>query len=102
MRTQNRQVAVVVIDHLDGNTKLILAFNILLKKIMDWNYIGFILEALGEILIGVMIIIVHRHVLREHKIDSDVLRQMKREQAIGMFSVALMTIGFFLQVFYRG
>lgn len=68
---------------------------------MNWNFIGFILESIGEIFLGIMIIIVHRHVIKEHKIDDDVLKQMKREQIIGLISIILVTVGFLLQLLYR-
>ncbi|MDF1498454.1 MAG: hypothetical protein P1P85_03845 [Patescibacteria group bacterium] len=68
---------------------------------MDWYFVGFVFESIGEILLGIMIIVVHRHVLREHKIDEDVLKQMKREQVIGILAVVLMAMGFLLQMFFN-
>lgn len=68
---------------------------------MSYNAIGFILTTMGEILLGAMVLIIHWHILKEHRIDADVLKQMKQEQFLGVFAITSIVIGFFLQVFYK-
>lgn len=65
---------------------------------MNYTIIGFVLTTIGEILLGTMVLIIHWHILKEHKIDVDVLKQMKQEQFLGVFAVASIVTGFFLQV----
>lgn len=68
---------------------------------MNHNIIGFVLTTMGEVLLGAMVLIIHWHILKEHRIDADVLKQMKQEQFLGAFAIASIVIGFFLQVFYK-
>ena len=66
---------------------------------MDWNLFSRTLEILGEVLLGVTILNVHFHVMKEHKIDKDVLKQMKLEQVLGILGVCLIILGFLIEVF---
>ena len=68
---------------------------------MSTEIIGFILTTTGEILLGAMVLIIHWHILKEHRIDADVLKQMKQEQFLGAFAIISIVTGFFLQVFYK-
>jgi len=68
---------------------------------MNYNVIGFVLTTMGEILLGAMVLIIHLHILKEHKIDADVLKQMKQEQFLGILAIASIVIGFFLQVSFK-
>ena len=68
---------------------------------MDHNIIGFVLTTTGEILLGAMVLIIHWHILKEHRIDADVLKQMKQEQFLGAFAIASIIIGFFLQISFK-
>lgn len=47
---------------------------------MNWFIVGTTFDLLGKILIGIAVLLVHKQVMKEHKIDKDVLKQMKREQ----------------------
>lgn len=68
---------------------------------MNWFEIGLTLDVLGKILLGLTVLIVHSHVLKEHKIDTDVLRSMKKEQILGITGIILIIIGYFLQLFSK-
>ena len=68
---------------------------------MSYNAIGFVLTTTGEILLGAMVLIIHWHILKEHRIDADVLRQMKQEQLLGVLAIISIVIGFLLQVLYK-
>ena len=65
---------------------------------MNYDAIGFILTTTGEVLLGAMVLIIHWHILKEHRIDADVLRQMKQEQFLGILAIMSIVTGFILQV----
>ncbi len=68
---------------------------------MTLEFIGFTLDVLGKILVAYTAIMVHYRVWREHKIDEKVFRAMKKESLVGILGVALMVIGYFLQIPYK-
>jgi len=65
---------------------------------MNITFIGFTLDTLGEILLGVTVLKVHFHVIKEHKIDTDVLKEMRLEQVLGILAVILIIVGYLLQL----
>jgi len=65
---------------------------------MNYDIIGFILTTTGEILLGAIVLIIHWHILKEHKINESVLKQMKQEQFLGIFAILSIALGFLLQV----
>ena len=65
---------------------------------MDLFNIGLTLDAAGKVLLGVTVLMVHQHVLKEHKIDGDVLRAMRLEQVVGALAVVLIVAGYILQI----
>ncbi len=68
---------------------------------MNMEIIGFVLTTTGEILLGAMVLIIHWHILKEHKIDADVLKQMKQEQFLGAFAIISIVIGFLMQASFK-
>ena len=68
---------------------------------MNGDIIGFTLTTIGEILLGVTILIIHWHILKEHKIDEKVLKQMRQEQVLGVLAVTFIMIGFLLQISHK-
>lgn len=65
---------------------------------MNNQFIGFTLQVIGEVLIGLTAIMVHRRVWKEHKINPIVYKEMQREQIIGVFGIILLVIGYFMQL----
>ncbi len=65
---------------------------------MNSFIIGATFDVIGKILIGIAVLLVHKHILREHKIDKDVLKQMKKEQIIGLLGIIFILIGYFIHV----
>ncbi|MFQ5717371.1 MAG: hypothetical protein ACE5GQ_09760 [Nitrospinales bacterium] len=65
---------------------------------MNWVVIGFSADTLGKILLGFTVLKVYWHVLREHKVDADVLRQMRQEQVLGTLGIGLIIVGYLLQL----
>jgi len=68
---------------------------------MDWFNVGLTLDTLGKIMLGITVLMVHWHVLKEHKIDADVLRAMKRERALALLAILLIIAGYVLQLLFR-
>ena len=68
---------------------------------MNLEIMAITLDAAGKIILGITVLAVHWHVLKEHKIDRDVLRQMKKEKVIGIFGIVLLISGYLLEVFIK-
>ena len=60
---------------------------------------GATFDVIGKVLIGIAVLFVHKHILEEHKIDKDVLKQMKKEQLIGGLGILFVLIGYVIHVF---
>lgn len=63
--------------------------------------IGLTIDTLGKILLGITVLMVHWHVVKEHKIDVDVLSMMKKEQILGILGIVLIIIGYVLQILFH-
>ncbi len=64
--------------------------------------VGLTIDTFGKVLLGLTVLRVHWHVLREHRIGIDVLRTMKREQVLGSLSILLIVVGYVLQLLGHG
>ncbi len=64
----------------------------------DLFVIGLTLSALGKVMLGMTVLVVHWRVLKDHRIDEDVLREMRREQVVGIIAVLLVITGYTLQM----
>jgi hypothetical protein len=62
------------------------------------EFTGQTLQVIGEVMIGLTAIMVHRRFWKEHKIDTAVYREMKREQTIGIIGIIMLIVGYLLQV----
>lgn len=65
---------------------------------MNWFIIGTTFDVMGKVLIGITVLIVHRHVLKEHRITKDVLKQMRKEQILGLLGIVFILIGYFIHI----
>lgn len=63
--------------------------------------IGLSIRTLGEVLIGYTAIRVHWRFWKEHTVDEKVFSEMKSEQTIGIVGIALLLIGFTLEVIVK-
>lgn len=61
-------------------------------------YAGLGVGTLGKVILGVAVWRVHEYILKEHKIDNIVLRAIRRERYITAAGVALIIIGYILEV----
>lgn len=62
-------------------------------------WIGLTLSTAGELLIALMVLRVHRDVLREHKIGKKTEKDLRLEMTVGMLGVALIIAGYVLQMY---
>lgn len=65
---------------------------------MNIEFIGFTSDVIGKVLIAYTVIMVHWRFWKEHKVDEEVFKEMRRERIIGLLGIALMIIGYFLQI----
>ena len=66
--------------------------------IFDLIFIGLTLTTIGEILLGVAVLLVHQKVRHDHGIDGPVLKEIKREKNITILAIILIIIGYILQI----
>ena len=69
---------------------------------MDLLFWGLTAGIAGEVLIGVAVMSVHWRIVKEHKIDRVVLREMRRERNLALICIALMVLGYILKVSHFG
>ncbi|MDP6387696.1 MAG: hypothetical protein QGG63_00195 [Candidatus Pacebacteria bacterium] len=69
---------------------------------MDLLFWGMTLSITGEVLIGLAVLNVHRHIVKEHKIDEDVFCAIKREKRIALTGIVLMIAGYVMQMYANG
>lgn len=67
--------------------------------LVNMEIFGLFLRTLGEIMIGFTVVMVHRRVWKEHKIDEKVYKDMKREQVIVGVGITLLIVGFLIEVY---
>jgi hypothetical protein len=60
--------------------------------------LGYTIQTIGEVLVGLTVILVHHRVLDEHRIDKKVLRILRKEQLIGGFAIAMIITGYILHM----
>lgn len=62
--------------------------------------IGFIIDAIGKIILGMAVIFVHGIVLKEKRIDKKVIKKMRSEKTLGLMGILLIIIGSGIQVYF--
>ena len=65
------------------------------------EFIGQTIQVIGEVMIGITAIMVHRRVWKEHKINPLVYKEMQREQIIGILGIILLVAGYFIQILWN-
>ncbi|MBI2136763.1 hypothetical protein HYU06_06855 [Candidatus Woesearchaeota archaeon] len=65
---------------------------------MNWFIVGATFDVVGKILIAITVLLVHRHVIKGHKIDKSVLKEMKREQVLGTLGIIFIISGYLTHV----
>lgn len=65
---------------------------------MVLEIIGFTLDVIGKILLGLTVYLVHARVMREGKIDKVVTKEMQKEKWLAIFGIILIILGFLMQL----
>lgn len=60
--------------------------------------LGIICDFVGTFMLGYTVLAVHWHIVKEHKLDNDVYRAIKKERVIGLSGLFLIALGFSLQM----
>ena len=69
----------------------------MLANLLFW---GLTLGIIGKVLLGVTVIAVHLKIVKEHKIDGVVLKEMRRERNLAIVGIIFMIVGYILEVLY--
>ncbi len=59
---------------------------------------GLVLDTTGKVFIGLAVLMVHRHIFKEHQIDADVLRAMRKEWYLTSLGIIFIIAGAILQL----
>lgn len=65
---------------------------------MNYLLLSETFDLIGSLLIAYTVIMVHYRFWKEHKVDGNVFREMRREQIIGMVGVVFMLAGYFVKI----
>ena len=68
-------------------------------NILFW---GLTIGVIGKILLAIGILIAHSGIVKEQKIDSVVLRRFKLEHTLTIIGIALITIGYLMEIYFYG
>lgn len=63
--------------------------------------IGFTFETIGKILVAYAALRVHYRFRKEHKVDRKVFSTMHKEQVIGVIGIALIILGYVIQIPFK-
>ena len=69
---------------------------------MDLLFWGFTVRVVGEVLIGLAVLNVHRHVVKEHKIDKEVLDAMRVEKWLAICGITFIIVGYLIELNSNG
>lgn len=65
---------------------------------IDLDFWGHTLQTIGHILIAYTAIRVHFRFWKEHKIDDEVFKSMKKEQFIGILGIIFIIAGYIVHI----
>jgi len=60
--------------------------------------LGLTLTTVGEVLIGITVLLVHHKILEEHKLDKKVFAGIRVEQWAGLLGIILIIAGFIIRI----
>lgn len=67
---------------------------------MNLLFWGLTLGIIGKVCLGATVMMVHWRIVKEHRIDRVVLREMYRERNIALLGIILMVAGYVLEVVF--
>jgi hypothetical protein len=59
---------------------------------------GATVQMIGEVMVALTVITVHRRVMHDKKLDKAVIKEMRQEQWLGVIGVLCIILGFVLQL----
>ncbi len=68
-------------------------------NILFW---GLTIGTAGKVLLAVGVIIAHSGIVKERKIDSEVLRGFKIEHTITILGLIMIVLGYFMEIYFYG
>jgi hypothetical protein len=68
-------------------------------NILFW---GLTIGTLGKVLLAVGVIIAHSGIVKERKIDSEVLRGFRVEHTITILGLLMIVLGYFMEIYFYG
>ncbi|MFH1611646.1 MAG: hypothetical protein ABIA83_03550 [Patescibacteria group bacterium] len=60
--------------------------------------LGFTIQTIGEVMIGITILYVHHKMLREKKFDKKVFADIRIEQWTGLIGIIMIIFGYIIQI----
>lgn len=68
-------------------------------NILFW---GLTIGTIGKVLLAIGVLIAHSGIMKEHKIDSEVIRGFKLEHTITILGLIMIVVGYFMEVYFYG
>jgi hypothetical protein len=63
-------------------------------------HIGLFLGVVGKVLLGLTVLGVHSHIVKERKIDTYVIQYMKREKTLGILGICFVIFGYLCELIF--
>lgn len=68
-------------------------------NILFW---GLTIGTIGKVLLAIGVLIAHSGIMKEHRIDSEVIRGFKLEHTITILGLIMIVAGYFMEVYFYG
>ncbi len=65
---------------------------------LDLVVIALTLDVIGKVMLGFTVLFVHRRLMKEHRVDREVLKEMKQEQILGALAIVFIVAGYVLHL----
>jgi hypothetical protein len=65
---------------------------------LDLLFWAITLDVVGKVILGVSVISVHWKIVKEHKVDAPVLKEMHREHTLAIIGIGLILIAYALEL----
>ena len=69
---------------------------------MDLLFWGLTIGITGKVIIGITVIRIHSKIVKEHKIDVVVLKEMRKEKSLAILGIIFMMVGYILESIFYG
>jgi hypothetical protein len=69
---------------------------------MNLLFWGLTIGTVGKVLLAIGVIIAHAGIVKEQRIDTEVLRGFRIEHSITILGMVLIVVGYFMEVYFYG